>query len=302
LPPPSGAYRAAGIALAFFGAVFFSLKGVTTKLIYAYGVDAVTLLALRMLFSVPFFIAVAAWSRREPATPIAPRDRWLILGLGLLSYYVASFLDFLGLQFISATLERLTLYLYPTVVLVLSVLFLKAPIRGREVLALVLSYAGIALVLVVGGRVEGANVPLGAGLVFAAAVTYSIYLVAGTQVIRRVGSLRFTAYGMTFASAVCIAQFLLLRPLDALVLPWTAYAWFALLAIVHSGRRVSIPPAALTRSAATQVAIIGAIGPVTTMAVDWMVLGERLAPLQVAGAGLVLAGVLLVSLAPRRAI
>lgn len=302
MQPSSGAYRAAGVALAFLGAVFFSLKGVTTKLIYAYGVDAVTLLALRMIFSVPFFVAVAAWSRRESAAPVAPRDRWLILLLGLLSYYLASFLDFLGLQFISATLERLTLYLYPTVVLILSVLFLKAPIRGREIVALALSYVGIALVLVVGGRVGGANVPLGAALVFGSAVTYSIYLVAGTQVIRRAGSLRFTAYGMTFASVACVAQFLLLRPLGALALPWSAYGWFVVLAVVHTVLPVFMTAEALKRVGATQVAIIGAIGPVTTMAVDWMVLGERLAPLQVAGAGLVLAGVLLVSLAPRRAL
>jgi drug/metabolite transporter (DMT)-like permease len=296
-----GAGRAAGIALAFFGAAFFSLKGVTTKLIYAYGVDAVTLLALRMLFSVPFFIAVAAWSRRDrDAAPIAPRDRGLIVVLGLLSYYVASFLDFLGLQFISATLERLTLYLYPTIVLVLSVLFLKAPIRGREIAALALSYAGIALVLVVGGRIGGANVPLGAALVFASAVTYSIYLVAGTQVIRRVGSMRFTAYGMTAASAVCVAQFLLLRPLDALLLPWSAYGWFVVLAIVHTVLPVFMTAEALKRIGATQVAIIGAVGPITTMGADWIVLGERLAPLQVAGALLVLAGVLLVTLRPAR--
>jgi drug/metabolite transporter (DMT)-like permease len=296
-----GAYRAVGVALAFVGAAFFSLKGVTTKLIYAYGVDAVTLLALRMLFSLPFFIAAAAWSRREAAAPIAPRDRWLIVVLGLLSYYAASFLDFLGLQFISATLERLTLYLYPTVVLILSALFLKARIRGLEIAALVLSYAGIALVLVVGGQVGGANVPLGAALVFGSAVTYSVYLVAGTQVIRRIGSMRFTAYGMTAASVVCVAQFVLLRPLDALVLPWSAYGWFVVLAIVHTVLPVFMTAEALKRIGATQVAIIGAVGPVTTMAVDWMVLGERLAALQVVGAGLVLAGVLLVSLAPRRA-
>lgn len=298
----SPSYRAVGIALAFFGAAFFSLKGVTTKFIYAYRDDAVTLLALRMLFSVPFFIAAAAWSRRgADVKPLERRDMAGIVVLGLLSYYLASFLDFLGLLYISATLERLTLFLYPTVVLLLSAVFLKAPVRGREVAALALSYAGIALVLLVGGRVGGSDVALGAGLVFASAVVYSIYLVAGTQVIRRVGSMRFTAYGMTVASVACVVQFLLLRPLDALVLPWGAYGWFVVLAIVHTVLPVFMTAEALKRIGATQVAIIGAVGPVTTMAVDWLVLGERLAPLQIVGAALVLAGVLLTTLRPRSA-
>lgn len=298
----SPSYRAVGIALAFFGAAFFSLKGVTTKFIYAYRDDAVTLLALRMLFSVPFFIAAAAWSRRgADVKRLERRDMAGIVVLGLLSYYLASFLDFLGLLYISATLERLTLFLYPTVVLLLSAVFLKAPVRGREVAALALSYAGIALVLLVGGRVGGSDVALGAGLVFASAVVYSIYLVAGTQVIRRVGSMRFTAYGMTVASVACVVQFLLLRPLDALVLPWGAYGWFVVLAIVHTVLPVFMTAEALKRIGATQVAIIGAVGPVTTMAVDWLVLGERLAPLQIVGAALVLAGVLLTTLRPRSA-
>jgi drug/metabolite transporter (DMT)-like permease len=219
----------------------------------------------------------------------------------LLSYYLSSFLDFLGLRFVSATLERLTLFLYPTIVLLLSAIFLKAPVRGREVAALALSYAGIALVLLVGGRVGGSDVALGAGLVFAAAVVYSVYLVAGTQVIRRVGSMRFTAYGMTIASIACIVQFLLLRPLDALLLPAGAYGWFVVLAIVNTVLPVFMTAEALKRIGATQVAIIGAVGPVTTMGADWLVLGERLAPLQLLGAALVVAGVLLVTLGPRRA-
>jgi drug/metabolite transporter (DMT)-like permease len=296
---PAGSHRAVGIALAFVGAALFSLKGVTTKFIYAYGVDATTILALRMLFSVPFFIAVAAWQRGGAnAAPLAHGDLARIAVLGLLAYYVASYLDFLGLTYISATLERLTLYLYPTIVLVLSAVFLKAPVRGREVFAIALSYAGIAMVVIVGGRAGGTDVPLGAALVFGSAFTYSIYLVFSTQVIRRVGSLRFTAYGMTIASAVCVAQFLLMRPLDALVLPWSAYLWFVVLAIGHTVLPVFMTAEALKRIGATQVAIIGAVGPITTMAVDWIALGERLAPLQIAGALLVLAGVLLVTLKP----
>ena len=154
-------YRAVGIALAFVGAALFSLKGVTTKLIYAYRADAVTLLALRMLFSVPFFLIAASWSGRSGAAPVTRRDLGLILVLGLLGYYLSSFLDFLGLLYISATLERLTLYLYPTLVLLLSVFFLKTRARGVDIAAIALSYAGIALVFLSAGQVSGSNLQLG---------------------------------------------------------------------------------------------------------------------------------------------
>lgn len=201
-------YHAVGIALAFVGAALFSLKGVTTKLIYVYRADGVTLLALRMLFSVPFFLFVAAWVGRSSApAPLSRRDTGLIIVLGLLGYYLSSFLDFLGMLYISATLERLTLYLFPTLVLLLSVIFLKARARALDIGALALSYAGIALVFLSAGTLGGSNLPLGALLVFGSAFAYAIYLVAGTEVIKRVGSIRFTAYAMTVSSIAGIVQF-----------------------------------------------------------------------------------------------
>jgi drug/metabolite transporter (DMT)-like permease len=293
-------YRAVGIALAFVGAALFSLKGVTTKLIYEYRADAVTLLALRMLFSVPFFLLAAAWSGRSgAAAPLSRRDLKLVLILGLLGYYLSSFLDFLGLLYISATLERLTLYLYPTLVLLLSVGFLKARARGVDVAAIILSYAGIALVFLSAGRLGGSNLQLGAALVFGSAFAYAIYLVAGTEVIRRIGSMRFTAYAMTVSSIAGILQFVALRPFDALVLPMPAYGWLAVLAIFHTVLPVFMIGEALKRIGATRFAVIGAVGPITTMAVDWLVLGEALNGAQIFGAALVLSGVLLVTLKPK---
>jgi drug/metabolite transporter (DMT)-like permease len=294
-------YRAIGIALAFVGAALFSLKGVTTKLIYAYRADAVTLLALRMLFSVPFFLLAASWSGRNNsgAAPLSRRDIWAVIALGLLGYYLSSFLDFLGLLYISATLERLTLYLYPTLVLLLSVVFLKARARGADVAAIALSYAGIAMVFLSAGRLGGSNLQLGAALVFGSAFAYAIYLVAGTEVIKRIGSMRFTAYAMTVSSIAGILQFLALRPLDALVLPMAAYGWLAVLAIFHTVLPVFMIGEALKRIGATRFAVIGAVGPVTTMAVDWAVLGEALNGAQIFGAMLVLSGVLLVTLKPK---
>jgi drug/metabolite transporter (DMT)-like permease len=294
--PGAASYRAVGVAMALTGVACFSLRPILIKLAYAYVVDPVTLLALRMLFSLPFFLAAAAWAGRgEQRAPVSRRDAGAIVFLGFIGYYFASFVDFLGLQYISAGLGRLILFLYPTVVVLLSLAFLRKRPTGRELVALALTYSGIALVM--WRAVGGANLdlPLGAGLVFASAVGYAVYLVAGSQVVRRVGSLRFTAYAMTVASAFCIAQFLLLRPLSALDMPRPVYGLALAMALVSTVLPVFITSEALRRIGANHVALVGALGPVTTIFFGWVGLDERMTPIQWAGAALVLFGVLLVS-------
>jgi drug/metabolite transporter (DMT)-like permease len=290
-------YRAVGVAMALTGVACFSLRPILIKLAYAHVVDPVTLLALRMLFSLPFFLAAAAWAGRgeRRREPVGGRDVAAIVFLGFIGYYFSSFVDFLGLQYISAGLGRLILFLYPTVVVLLSLAFLRKRPSGRELLALVLTYSGIALVMwrALGGA--NADLPLGAALVFASAVGYATYLVAGSQVVRRVGSLRFTAYAMTVASAFCIAQFLLLRPFSALDLPREVYGLAVAMALVSTVLPVFITSEALRRIGANQVALVGALGPVTTIFFGWVGLDERMTPIQLAGAALVLFGVLLVS-------
>jgi drug/metabolite transporter (DMT)-like permease len=290
-------YRAVGVAMALTGVACFSLRPILIKLAYGYVVDPVTLLALRMLFSLPFFLAAAAWvGRGEQRQPVTSRDAAAIVFLGFIGYYFSSFVDFLGLQYISAGLGRLILFLYPTVVVLLSLAFLRKRPSGRELVALGLTYSGIALVMwrAVGGA--NANLPLGAALVFASAIGYAVYLVAGSQVVRRVGSLRFTAYATTVASILCIAQFLLLRPLSALDLPRPVYGLAMAMALVSTVLPVFITSEALRRIGANQVALVGALGPVTTIFFGWVGLDERMTPIQLAGAALVLLGVLLVSL------
>lgn len=283
--------------MALTGVACFSLRPILIKLAYVHVVDPVTLLALRMLFSLPFFVAAAAWAGRgERREPVSRRDAGAIVFLGFIGYYFSSFADFLGLQYISAGLGRLILFLYPTIVVLLSLAFLRKRPSRRELLALVLTYSGVALVMwrAVGGA--NANLPLGASLVFASAVGYAVYLVAGSQVVRRVGSLRFTAYAMSVASAFCIAQFLLLRPLSALELPRQVYGLAIAMALMSTVLPVFITSEALRRIGANQVALVGALGPVTTIFFGWVGLDERMSPIQLAGAALVLFGVLLVSL------
>ncbi len=296
---PARAYVVAGVLLAVGGVVFFSLRPVIIKLAYAYVVDPVTLLALRMIFSMPFFLAAALWARGgSMLRPLSRRDLAAIAGLGLLSYYAASFLDFLGLQYINAGLGRLLQFIYPTVVVILSALFLGKRATRRDIAALVLTYFGLLLVFwhALGG--EQQNLWLGAGLVFASATCYAVYLVAGSEVIARVGSVRFTAYAMVVASVACIAQFFVLRPLSALDLPVEVYGLAVAMALASTVIPGFMVAEALRRIGANKVAIIGALGPVTAIALGYLGLDEIMTPLQIFGSALVLVGVVVISVKP----
>jgi drug/metabolite transporter (DMT)-like permease len=289
-----------GLIFAIAGVLCFSLRPILIKLAYAWMQDPVTLLALRMAFAAPFFVGVAVWSNRRGATnPLGRRDLGYVIVLGLLSYYAASFLDFLALQYISAGLGRLLLFLYPTIVVLLSALFLSRPITAREIAALLLTYAGLALVLFhsLGNSRE---VWLGASLALASSVCYAVYLVAGAQVIARVGSMRFSAYAMVAATVACLLQFVVLRPLGALDVPLPVFGYAAAMAVVSTVVPVFLTAEALRRVGANTVAIVGALGPVSTIFLGWIGLEEVMTPLQIGGVGLVLAGVLAVSVAPRR--
>jgi len=294
-------YRAAGIALALLGVLAFSLKAIVVKLVYRHGVDPVTLLALRMTFALPFFVGAAWWAGRGgPLPPLRGRELALVGALGALGYYAGSLLDFTGLQYVTAALGRLVLFLYPTVVVVLSAAFLGTPVTPRVATALAVSYAGIALVLSRAWTEGHANVPLGAALIFGGAVAYSVYLVWGSRVVTRTGSMRFTAYAMTAATAVCVGHFLAVRPLAAVVLPAEAYALVLLLATVCTVLPVFATAEALKRVGANVVAILGSVGPVATILLGFIILGETMTLLQLAGALLVVGGVLLVTIRPAR--
>lgn len=292
-----GAYRWVGILFALGGTVAFAFRPVLIKLGYeAAPVSATTLLFLRMSLSLPFFAAVAWWLRREP--PLARRDWAGIVALGFLGYYLASLLDFLGLQYVSAGLGRLIMFLYPTLVVILSALFLARKPTRRELFALALTYAGIALVLSarLGAGPEQRLFLLGAALVFGSATCYAIYLVAGSRLVKRVGSMRFTAYTMMVSTVPAVAQFALLEHPAALRLPGDVWLYVILLATACTVLPVFLVAEALKRIGANHFALIGALGPVTTVVADLALLEGALTPLQLAGGALVVCGVLLVSL------
>ncbi|MSQ62558.1 MAG: DMT family transporter [Betaproteobacteria bacterium] len=292
-----GAYRFWGVAFALAGTIAFAFRPVLIKLGYsAHPVSATTLLFLRMTLSLPFFLAMAWWF--TDGGPIARRD-WLgIVGLGFLGYYLASLLDFVGLQYVPAGVGRLIMFLYPTLVVILSAFFLsKSPTR-RELAALVITYAGIALVLSdrLGAAPEHHQFLFGAMLIFAGAMCYAVYLVTGSQLVKRIGSVRFTAYTMFVSTAPTIVQFFVLESPASLALPANLWWIVVLLATVCTVLPVFLVAEALKRIGANHFALIGALGPVTTVLADFLLLDGALAITQILGGALVISGVLLVTL------
>jgi drug/metabolite transporter (DMT)-like permease len=306
LSAASGArYRSWGIAFALGGVLAFSFRPIWIKLAYAVPMESghvspVTLLFLRMTLSLPFFAAVAFFLRRKEP-PLTARDWAAVAGLGFVGYYLASFLDFLGLQYVGAGLGRLILFLYPTLVLLLSFIFLhKTPTR-RELAALVVCYSGVALVLSnrFGEGAEGRLVVLGALFIFASALCYAIYLVAGSQMVKRIGSMRFTAYTMVVSTFPAVVQFFALEPLSALELPGAIWGYAIVMATFSTVLPVFLQAEALRRIGATEFALIGAVGPIASALMSAFGLEEPFTALQAAGGALVIFGVLLVSLRPK---
>lgn len=292
-----------GFAIALTSAALFSGKAIVVKLTYRYQVDAITVLALRMVLSLPFFAAAAAWSAwRTPGAGKLSRGDWLrVMFLGLSGYYLASYLDFLGLQYITAALERLILFLYPTVVMLVTTYLLRRRVSRQQVLALAISYAGIGIVfahdLVAGAARSGTDagaVAIGASFVFGSAVSYALYLVASGEIVKRVGSIRLTAYATIVASVLCIAQFVFTRDLGTLTaLAPQVWGYSLFNAVFCTVVPVFGTMLAIARIGAPRVSMTGMVGPVMTIFLGALVLGEPITWWQMGGTVFVLAGVFL---------
>lgn len=289
-----------GLLFAVLGAVGFSFKAILVKLAYRYGVDAETLLALRMALSLPFFIVMGFIAQRQKPLVMDARDWAWMVGLGIFGYYLASYLDFLGLRYITAGLERLILFLYPTIVILLSALFLGKPINRRVLLAMSMCYLGIGFAVghdlsVVGER---RDVMLGSVLVFGSALAYALYLMGNGVVVGRLGSMRVTAAATSVACILCIGQFLLMRPLSALDLPWQVYGLSLAMALFATVAPVWLVSEAIRRLGAGPVSLTGTLGPVVTIGLGWLMLDEVVGPAQLVGALMVIGGVLVMARRP----
>ena len=286
------------MALALAGSIAFSGKAIIVKLGYRYGVDAVTLLMLRMLLALPFFLVLSWWASRDKA-PLTRKQWWQVVFLGFTGYYLASFLDFAGLQYISASLERLILYLNPTIVLLLSRLVWGKKITRRQMAAFALSYAGVLLVFGHEVKLEGLNVGLGTALVFGSAVAYAVYLSYSGQLVQQLGSLRLAGLATSVACFFCIAQFALLRPLSVAHLLANVpppVLWLSLLnATACTVAPVLMVMMAIERLGSARTAQIGMVGPMATIFLGVLVLNEPMNLWIIGGTVLVLGGVYLVS-------
>ena len=291
---------ATGLLLAIVGSIAFSGKAIIVKLAYRYGVDAVTLIMYRMLFALPIFAVMAWWSSRGQEA--LTRNDWLgVLGLGFTGYYLASYLDFAGLAYISAALERLILYLNPTLVLILGWLLYKKKMSSKQIGAMALSYAGILLVfghelsIQSVSTLANSNTAWGALLVLGSAVSYAIYLSYSGEMVKRLGSLRLVGLATTVACLLCIAQFVILRPLSAMAVA-PQVIWLSILnATLCTALPVLAVMMAIERIGAPLTAQTGMVGPMSTILMGVFILGEPLNVWIIAGTVLVLAGVYMVS-------
>ncbi|PJZ65285.1 permease [Leptospira wolffii] len=284
-----------GLIYALIGTVLFSSKGILAKLVYRYGVDSVTTLAIRMLFAVPFFAYVLfKESRKKDAKPIEGKDYRIVIFLAFMGYYMASFFDFWGLEYLSASIERLVLFTYPALVLILSFVFLKKKVHKIEIYSVILTYSGILLAFLPDAHTQGKSVWIGGFLVFLSALAYSIYLIGSGQMIPKLGSTRFTALLMLWSGAFVIAHFLIRKDWRIILeLPWQVYALGFALGFLTTVLPAFLTTAGIQRIGSSRASIAGSAGPIFTLFLASSLLGERITWENMAGTLLVLSGVFL---------
>lgn len=287
-----------GFTLAITGAFLFSAKAIYVKLVYrTEAIDAISMLALRMLFSIPFYI-VTAWvlSGREGNVKLTARQWGFIALLGFMGYYISSLLDFMGLAYISAGLERLILFLYPTFALLMGALAFKQKVSRRQGLALLLAYLGMIVAFVADIQLQAGNgVIIGSLLILGCAITYAFYIVGGGQIIPKVGSMKFTAYALIFATAGIFTQYLVTHGTAIRHFSSHTYWLCFQMAIVSTVLPTFMMSEGIRRIGSGNTAIITSIGPVSTILLAYIFLDEPVTWLQLAGTALVLAGVLMIS-------
>ncbi|HUR88033.1 MAG TPA: DMT family transporter [Ramlibacter sp.] len=281
--------------MALAGSIAFSGKAIIVKLAYRYNVDPVTLLMLRMLFALPLFAAMAWWAGRGQA-PLPMRDWVGVVGLGFSGYYLASFLDFAGLQYITASLERLILYVNPTLVMAFGWFLYRRTFTRRQVAGMAVSYAGVLLVFGHEVTLQGANVLLGAALVFASTISYALYMVYSGELVKRIGSMRLVGLATSVACFCCIAQFAVLRPLGtAFAVAPEVIGLSVLNASLCTAVPVLLVMMAIERIGPALSAQSGMVGPIATILMGVLILDEPLTAWIVVGSVLVIAGIFVFS-------
>jgi drug/metabolite transporter (DMT)-like permease len=293
-------YFIGGILIALCGTICFSVKAIFIKLAYhESSVDAVTLLALRMIFSVPFFLLTAAYSSNKSSNVKFTGKQWLYIALvGCIGYYVSSMFDFVGLQYVSAGIERLILFIYPTFVLLFSSLIFKIKVKPMQWLALIVTYLGLSIAFFGDldfSSSQNSNFIFGSVMIFICAITYAFYIIGGGQLIPQVGSSKFNSYAMSFASVGVLLHFFLLSDASLTQLPPIVYLYGFLMAIFSTVIPSYMVAAAINRIGPGNAAIVSSVGPVSTIFLANIFLGESVTVWQILGTILILIGVIIIS-------
>jgi len=296
-----------GILICLLGAICFSTKAILVKLAYRdTQVDAVSLLALRMIFSLPFFLVSAGVSSSKQSNVKFTGKQWTYIALiGCLGYYISSLLDFLGLQYVTAGIERLILFIYPTLVLLMNSLFFKQKIKPIQWLAVIITYVGLSLAFfseVNFVSVHGDNFLWGSFLIFVCAFTYAAYIVGSGKLIPVVGPVKFYSYAMSFACAGVLLHFFITSNQSLLEFPSRVYVYSLLMATLSTVIPSYLVSLGIKRIGSDNAAIVGSIGPVSTILLAYFFLAESISFLQIAGTALILFGVLLISRGKTQAI
>lgn len=282
-----------GYALGLLGTTLFSMKSIIVKLIYASGVEPDTLLALRFAIAFPVYLFIGALSARQPPqTERSKRNRLMIsaMGLGILGYWLSSYLDFLGLQYIGAQFERMILFTYPLLVMILGFLIFGQRLPTTAILASLISYFGLFLLFVQGAQ-TGEEVFKGSSLVFCSALTFALYQLYAKPVVMGLGASLSTSIMMAAACAASIAVFLLRHDITSLILPPWPLALVAFLSLAGTVMPSFLLNMALARISSQANASIGTLGPIITIALAAAFLGEQVNILDACGMVLVIIGV-----------
>ncbi len=282
--------------LAFISVIFFSSKAVLVKVAYTYQIDALSLLTLRLLFALPVYIGVlVATTPVQKFHKFSGIDYLKVTGLGFIGYYLASYLDFLGLKYISASLERLILFIYPTLVLLISAVFFKKKPSIEQKIAVLITYFGVMLAFFKNENANMARVGLGSILIFGSALVYAIYLVGSGNLLPRFGTKLFTCLAMTVSTLSSVVHFLIAGNVSLWNYPKEVY----LLALVMSVVCTVIPSfllaEAIKLTGASNVAVIGSFGPISTIILAAVFLGEKITVFQMLGTVIVISGIMLIA-------
>jgi len=294
--PQSDQSTLIGLICVVLGAMLFSLKGIFIKLAYQYGVDVVTLMALRMSIALPFYVIIGTWyALKHTQTRLSLGQNLSIFGVGIIGYYVASFLDLSGLTYINASLERLILYLYPSMVLILSVIFLKESITRQQIMALFIGYCGILLFMLEGTAVPGHGLYQGSLLVLASALSFAIFIILSGKLIPRVGSVRFTTIAMSAASLAILLHYSVTKGITIPSQPIQVWAYAGLIAVFSTVLPSYLMSAGIARVGASNASLMGAVGPATTALLAVYVLDEAFGVTHFLGLLLVVLAILILS-------